>query len=485
MHRPFLLGLTVALSALAAPAAPAQTAGQRLWAVDFESILTTGGLYTQIGPPTVGPDGTIYVGADSLYALEPSGRVRWTAPVRAGTIDVGTDGTVYTVAGRHTIYAFAPDGTLRWSYTEQPQGFGISTGPTVGPDGNVYAVSVMGGLGMFSLTPEGQLRWNVPGFTTSDGVEGGRVAFGPDNVYYADGTIRVAGCGAPHEGLVSVSLGGAFQWCHAISGIYDPPHGVVATLDGRALVEQRALPGIALQVYNPDGSLDWIGDLSDGVRVGPDNNLYLFRNSVLVSMTADGAQRWAVAQPINNFPWYPAIAPDLSAVVAGSNYGFGTNGVVIAADPADGQTLWRIPVTGPSAGAAGVAAFSPDGQVAYVPIGTLSFDEPDQLWAVQVREARPTAAEPVAGGDAFALAAPTPNPARGAARVLLTLGAAGAVRVEAFDALGRRVALLHDGPLSAGTHALALDAAALPAGAYVVRASGAGRTAAQRLSVAR
>jgi hypothetical protein len=45
------------------------------------------------------------------------------------------------------------------------------------------------------------------------------------------------------------------------------------------------------------------------------------------------------------------------------------------------------------------------------------------------------------------------------------------VTVEAFDALGRRVATVHDGPLAAGSHTLVLDASALPAGVYVVRAA--------------
>jgi hypothetical protein len=42
--------------------------------------------------------------------------------------------------------------------------------------------------------------------------------------------------------------------------------------------------------------------------------------------------------------------------------------------------------------------------------------------------------------------------------------------VEVFDALGRRVAILHDGPLAAGAHTLELDAASLPPGHYIVRA---------------
>lgn len=47
------------------------------------------------------------------------------------------------------------------------------------------------------------------------------------------------------------------------------------------------------------------------------------------------------------------------------------------------------------------------------------------------------------------------------------------VRVEVFDLLGRRVALLHDGPLAAGTpHRFAFEASRLPSGTYLLRAEG-------------
>ncbi len=72
-----------------------------------------------------------------------------------------------------------------------------------------------------------------------------------------------------------------------------------------------------------------------------------------------------------------------------------------------------------------------------------------------------------------------PNPARGLATVTVSLAEAGPVTVAAFDALGRRVAVLHDGPLAAGARALALAAGALPPGLYVVRAV-AGRSMATR-----
>jgi hypothetical protein len=67
----------------------------------------------------------------------------------------------------------------------------------------------------------------------------------------------------------------------------------------------------------------------------------------------------------------------------------------------------------------------------------------------------------------------SPNPFRGEAAVSLTLLEPGEVEVALYDVLGREVALLHDGALSAGPHALALSAA-LPPGVYVVRVSAGG-----------
>jgi hypothetical protein len=54
-----------------------------------------------------------------------------------------------------------------------------------------------------------------------------------------------------------------------------------------------------------------------------------------------------------------------------------------------------------------------------------------------------------------------------------------------YDVLGREVAVLHDGPLAAGAHRLALDASRLPPGVYVVRAVGAGLGLRRSVTVAR
>lgn len=79
----------------------------------------------------------------------------------------------------------------------------------------------------------------------------------------------------------------------------------------------------------------------------------------------------------------------------------------------------------------------------------------------------------------------SPNPTAGAAAIRVRLPEAQAVRVDVFDALGRRVARLHDGPLGAGDHALRVDAGRLPPGVYAVRASGTGWTEVRQLTVVR
>ena len=59
--------------------------------------------------------------------------------------------------------------------------------------------------------------------------------------------------------------------------------------------------------------------------------------------------------------------------------------------------------------------------------------------------------------------------------------------VAVFDALGRRVATLHEGPLAAGEHTLTLDpkAASLRSGVYVVRATAGAGAVSRRITVLR
>ena len=79
----------------------------------------------------------------------------------------------------------------------------------------------------------------------------------------------------------------------------------------------------------------------------------------------------------------------------------------------------------------------------------------------------------VAPSGAFALSAPAPNPAAGVTRASLVVREAQAVRVDVLDVLGRLVATVFDGAVSPeAPTAVTVDAGGLPAGLYVLRATG-------------
>lgn len=99
--------------------------------------------------------------------------------------------------------------------------------------------------------------------------------------------------------------------------------------------------------------------------------------------------------------------------------------------------------------------------------------------------------EPGEGGEepglprVFALEAGYPNPFAASLTLPYALPEAADVRIEVFDALGRRVALLVDAPRPAGRHTASFDGRGLAAGAYVVRFQAGGVVQTQRVTLAR
>ena len=79
-----------------------------------------------------------------------------------------------------------------------------------------------------------------------------------------------------------------------------------------------------------------------------------------------------------------------------------------------------------------------------------------------------------------------PNPFAVSTTFALTVPRTGNAVVEVFDLLGRRVATLHDGPLTAEVeHRFTFAARDLPSGLYLVRATGDGFTEARRVTLSR
>lgn len=86
----------------------------------------------------------------------------------------------------------------------------------------------------------------------------------------------------------------------------------------------------------------------------------------------------------------------------------------------------------------------------------------------------------------FRLSSPRPNPFTSSTRLELSVDESTELTVAVYDALGRRVALLHDGSIRPGTYSLRVEAADLPPGLYVVRASdGRGATTSRSIALVR
>lgn len=106
-------------------------------------------------PPVIGADGMVYVtNSGKLYAVDSAGAIRWTCVLEydlGSPLALGPDGTIY-VACYH-LTAVSRSGNSRWaSATYYP------TGPSVGPDGTVYASTVDT---LYAASPDGTPRWNA------------------------------------------------------------------------------------------------------------------------------------------------------------------------------------------------------------------------------------------------------------------------------------------------------------------------------------
>lgn len=109
----------------------------------------------------------------------------------------------------------------------------------------------------------------------------------------------------------------------------------------------------------------------------------------------------------------------------------------------------------------------------------------DGGWVLVLEGAVGTASEDGIAERRVTLGSAQPNPVAGKASVPFTLAASSAVRASVYDLLGREVSQLADATFVAGEHALDLDAAALPAGAYVVRLQAGDAVVTQMVTVVR
>jgi outer membrane protein assembly factor BamB len=138
--------------------------------------------------PTIGPDGTIYIGSDDsyLYALNPeNGTMIWRCHLNGGTWcspTRGNDGVLYLGTYDMRFHAIYPNGTIKWTYNA-PGRIWFGSSASVSSDGTIYfgTTTQDGGAGaLVALNPDGTERFkNTYGYYATSPV------IGEDGTVYA------------------------------------------------------------------------------------------------------------------------------------------------------------------------------------------------------------------------------------------------------------------------------------------------------------
>ncbi len=363
--------------------APRTPDGRALWVFTMNS-------QNILRRPALGADGTVYAksGAGEVVALTPQGALDWHTNVGADwqpEIDVGLDGTIYTADGWPTVYALDPaDGSVEWTWQDSLTN-GLISGPNVGPDGNIYAVSHAPASGIFSLDPQGNFRWKGPDNPYSPiGGQGQEIVFSDTQLFFCQNGY-----------FDSFDFDGDRIFRNTVVTQYDDssPQPAVGP-NGDSYVEWWA----QLQSYAPGGSLNWMifGPGGNNLRdpdVGADGSIYTMRNvfNTFHAVNPDGSEKWTYNHPdtlIN-----PVVDPaGETIVIGGAGDGFDP-GFFLAIDAATGTPMWEVelPFLYPNpwdvvkVSPQGRARFTPDGSVAYaMAIGPSGSPGHGFIYALQV-----------------------------------------------------------------------------------------------------
>ncbi len=119
----------------------------------------------------IASDGTVYVSRGTtlssvLLSISPSGTTNWSVPLDSGYVGVeqfssptiGRDGTIYIGTHAGLLYSVHPEGRTNWVYNVQHP---IYSSPTIGADETIF-VGGDGGSLIYAVSQDGRLKWKTP-----------------------------------------------------------------------------------------------------------------------------------------------------------------------------------------------------------------------------------------------------------------------------------------------------------------------------------
>ena len=409
---------------------------------------------------------TVVVGTDNEFAVWNHGEGAWaTDRALSGSVHYGVATTSGSFFAGSKAGAFSNHRTTDLGYTWEA---GVANGPASAPfQSTLPALRNDQGHGaLFYSTGVSSVRSDDDGregsWVTQVPMGGDGEAFGdvPPSAALPDGRLLAAVWNG-----ITYSDDGGESW--QASSLYGPARAIATSLAFRpepghpfggaafAGVDDLALPGrdsTATVWRSDDGGATW----AEVWRPSPAAFGLDGANHVEVFVDAEGVVWGGIKHiPGGNVEQRGAIARSL-----------------------DGGATWHAADARFERWAVRAFAVGPDGR--------LYAGTDGGLWrttapVVEVSEVGAPAARPEAVSVAV-----SPNPAGGAARVTVELGEpAVSLSVSVVDALGRRVAVLHEGPAAAGALALDVATAELAPGLYAAVARTSGGVVSVRFTAAR
>lgn len=334
----------------------------------------------------VGKDGSIYFVSQygMLYCVGRDGGLKWLsnqyeADIQ-GVVDADASGNAY-VGINNAIRSFDPLGHIRWTFTD-PAATTVIAGPTLGPDGNLYAATQAegGGMGMMSLTPDGTLRWSNPVVSST--------ASGSEVIAFSKGHAIVSlnqhGVHDAPQTLAFDLDSGSVVWA-VEQGANGPVHvdsaGNIYTTDyGHQVIALDADGQVRWTSAQPNGGFDVS---QEGLVYGPGTQT----GYRLFGLTPEGGIDWSGGiedMMVSDI----ALDPTGKTLIGAARTNYGEPGVIVSYD-VQGNRIWKQAIPDElnvNVVPWGTPAFSPEGDMAFIPsvFPQYGFNQYSYVFAVNV-----------------------------------------------------------------------------------------------------
>ncbi len=291
--------------------------------------------------PVIGADGSIYIGMDKFYALNPDGTEKWNVSLTISeevSPAIGTDGTIYvnTDVG---LVAVNPDGTQKW----YSQAGGGSSSPAVLDNGTIYVGGDDGNISAVDL--DGNIIWN---FTAMD-LDNVPSMIESSPTVGPDGTIYF---GANNGVFYALYPNGTQKWNYTTNDSIRS----TAAVGSDGTIYFGSDNKIFYALY-PNGTQKWNFSANDmiesGAAIASEGTIYFCSFSTLYALNSDGTEKWHYnGTQISFGSFSPAIGADGRIYVVAMYYGeysgllvLGNNAVPEFSDALPIFTLFMVGVS--------------------------------------------------------------------------------------------------------------------------------------------